>query len=285
MGNPPGLYALPSIVVGIDGSQAAIQAALWAVDEAVDRDIPLRLCYAIDTQQRENADQERAARELASADIAIRHAAMAVEGTEKPVKIEMEIIQDAPIPALIRASRSAVMVCVGAVGFRQYQRGRVGSTAAALARTAHCPMAIIRGHRGHTGGDAGVILVDLDGPHSSDAVLEYAMEEARLRDASLQAFSCPLFGAHITRDHDQQRHAAMDRRLARVARRYPDVALDSVVVRESLVDYLATDANGVQLLVVGSRDRDELAELVGPAGNAALRRSECSVLVVARSHL
>lgn len=31
-----------AIVVGIDGSRAAIQAALWAVDEAVSRDIPLR---------------------------------------------------------------------------------------------------------------------------------------------------------------------------------------------------------------------------------------------------
>ena len=29
-----------SIVVGIDGSRAAVDAALWAVDEAVSRDIP-----------------------------------------------------------------------------------------------------------------------------------------------------------------------------------------------------------------------------------------------------
>ena len=32
-----------SVVVGIDGSQAAIQAAEWAVDEAVSREVPLRL--------------------------------------------------------------------------------------------------------------------------------------------------------------------------------------------------------------------------------------------------
>ena len=38
----------PSIVVGIDGSKAAVHAALWAVDEAVSRDIPLRLLYAIE---------------------------------------------------------------------------------------------------------------------------------------------------------------------------------------------------------------------------------------------
>ena len=37
-----------SIVVGIDGSKAATRAAYWAVDEAVRRDVPLRLLYAIE---------------------------------------------------------------------------------------------------------------------------------------------------------------------------------------------------------------------------------------------
>ena len=35
------------IVVGIDGSQAATQAAEWAVDEAVNREVPLRLVEVI----------------------------------------------------------------------------------------------------------------------------------------------------------------------------------------------------------------------------------------------
>ena len=35
-----------SVVVGIDGSQAALDAAIWAVAEAVSRDIPLRLVHA-----------------------------------------------------------------------------------------------------------------------------------------------------------------------------------------------------------------------------------------------
>ena len=33
----------PAVVVGIDGSRPAVDAALWGVDEAVHRDIPLRL--------------------------------------------------------------------------------------------------------------------------------------------------------------------------------------------------------------------------------------------------
>ncbi|MDT0551235.1 universal stress protein, partial [Streptomyces lonegramiae] len=34
------------IVAGIDGSQAALSAAQWAADEAVCRNVPLRLVYA-----------------------------------------------------------------------------------------------------------------------------------------------------------------------------------------------------------------------------------------------
>ena len=38
-------YPPKSVVVGVDGSQAAIRAARWAVDEVAGTDIPLRLLY------------------------------------------------------------------------------------------------------------------------------------------------------------------------------------------------------------------------------------------------
>ncbi|MGC2567096.1 MAG: universal stress protein, partial [Mycobacterium sp.] len=37
----------PSLVVGIDGSQAAIRALEWAVDEALSHEVPLRLIQVI----------------------------------------------------------------------------------------------------------------------------------------------------------------------------------------------------------------------------------------------
>ncbi|MET0474528.1 MAG: universal stress protein, partial [Mycobacterium sp.] len=42
-----GTKPLTSIVVGIDGSSSAVHAAEWAVDEAVSRDVPLRLVYVV----------------------------------------------------------------------------------------------------------------------------------------------------------------------------------------------------------------------------------------------
>jgi nucleotide-binding universal stress UspA family protein len=93
------------VVVGIDGSRSALDAALWAVDEAVSRDVPLRLVYAIDPDRCTGSSNEDAAHDLATAEIAVRHALMAVESTDKRVKIEVEILQDRPLDALRAESR------------------------------------------------------------------------------------------------------------------------------------------------------------------------------------
>src|SRR6476660_1005592 len=136
----------PAVVVGIDGSRTAVDAALWAVDEAVSRDIPLRLVYAIDPDTSSSRDPEDAARALATAELAVRDAFTAVESTGKPVKIEVEILQDRPTRALLQAARSADLLWFGSMGLRHSTRGTVGSTAAALASSAHSPVAIVRGH-------------------------------------------------------------------------------------------------------------------------------------------
>jgi nucleotide-binding universal stress UspA family protein len=142
----------PAVVVGIDGSRTAIDAALWAVDEAVSRDIPLRLVYAIDPDHTSGKEPQDAARDRAAAEVAIRFAYSAVESTDKPVQIEVEILQERPGRALTEASRRAPMACVGAMGLRHSAQGSIGSTATAFATSAHCPVAIVRGgHPNWTG--------------------------------------------------------------------------------------------------------------------------------------
>jgi nucleotide-binding universal stress UspA family protein len=76
----------PAVVVGIDGSRDAVDAALWAVDEAVSRDISLRLIYAIDPDYNSGGDPQDLARDLATAEVAVRYAYTAVESTDKPVR-------------------------------------------------------------------------------------------------------------------------------------------------------------------------------------------------------
>ena len=91
-----GSHTQPAVVIGVDGSAAALRAALWAVDEAVSRDIPLRLIHALDG--REDLDPDDTARKLATAESAVRRVIAAVEATDKPVKIEVEITEGRQSP-------------------------------------------------------------------------------------------------------------------------------------------------------------------------------------------
>jgi nucleotide-binding universal stress UspA family protein len=164
----------PSVVVGIDGSRPAITAALWAVDEAVARDIPLRLVYALEPDGASESDPHDTARRLACADITIREAIVAVESTEAPVKIEVEILRGGPAQVLLEASRSAAIICVGAVGLHHAPATGVGSTAATLATAAQCPVAVIRDYRQSP--------AEIDESPSSSYVLEHTTDESRLHD-------------------------------------------------------------------------------------------------------
>src|SRR5271167_2780206 len=96
-----------SIVVGIDGSKTAICAALWAVDEAISRDVSVRLLYAV--EQGDIREKESMSGKHAAAQKALHQAYAAVEATGQPVKIETEIADGSPIRSLIRASVSAAM--------------------------------------------------------------------------------------------------------------------------------------------------------------------------------
>ena len=280
-----GSHAQPTVVVGVDGSVAALHAALWAVDEAVSRDIPMCLVHVLDS---EGPELDGAARKLAAAESAVHNVAAAVQATGKPVKLEVDIRPGRATSTLIHASRGAAMVCLGAVGSNHFQPGRIGSTAAAVALSAHCPVAIVRRHHALTRPHADWILADADESPADGVVVDTAVREARRRAAPLRVITCwqpPGVDPEAAADCDRLIRARLDRRLARWRHRYPDLHAEAVAVHGSISDYLATHAAELQLLVVGARGAGHLREVVGPAGNAALGNSDSVVLVVDHQHL
>lgn len=274
----------PSVVVGIDGSRSALDAALWAVDEAVSRDIPLRLVYAIDPDETVSTDPEDAARALARAELAVRHAFTAIESTDKPVKIEVEILQERPTRALLEASRWAAMVCVGSLGLKHCGRGRVGSTAATLASSAHSPVAVVRGHDPHRASQQWVVA-EVDESAASDGVLRRALDEAQLRGAPLRVLTTwqsrftDIHDSHAVADGNRLAKDQLDRRLAQWKKRYPDLDVRAVAAHCSTLNFLTKNAGSMQLLVVGHERAQGIAALVGPPGYAALQNADCSVLI------
>jgi nucleotide-binding universal stress UspA family protein len=274
-------------VVGVDGSKGAIAAALWAVDDALAREIPLRLLYAIEPDDAAQTLPSVAARKLAVAENAVRHASAAIEATGKWVKVEVEIVQERPITALIRASRSAALVCVGAVGVHHFRPDRAGSTASALAASAHAPVAIVRGDSDLAARQVGWVVADVQASADSSVVLDAAFHEARLRNAPLRAVTGRQRGRDddAAAEADRRILADLDRRLARFKRTHPGIRVESVAANGSLLDYLAANSGSVRLAVVGAGDPERLAELLGPSGNAVLQVASCTVLVVDHQHL
>jgi nucleotide-binding universal stress UspA family protein len=279
-----------SVVVGIDGSRAALHAALWAADEAVSRDIPLRLICAIPPGGMTQIDPQNEANRFATAERAVRYALMAVESTEKPVKVELEIIHGTPIRTLIDASRSAAMISVGAFGIAHFAPGRLGSTATNLASSAHCPVAIIRGRDCPPTADRGAILVHLGTSPDDGAVLQAAVEQARLRRMRLQPVTAwqsrdgDIHDGAVVAEGNRQALAQLGRRLECWVQRYPDLEINAVAIHGSLLDHLAKNSDSIRLVVIGTYEND-VAELIGPAGNAVLQRTDCSVLIVSSQHL
>jgi nucleotide-binding universal stress UspA family protein len=274
----------PSVVVGIDGSRSAITAALWAVDEAVERDIPLRLVYALESDGAAERDPHATARRLATADIAVREAIVAVESTEAPVKIEVEILHGRPAQVLLEASSSAAMVCVGALGLRHALGAGVGSTAAALATVAHCPVAVVRGcHASLT--RPGVIVAEIDESPSSRTVLERAVAEAQLRRAPLRVLSTwqprytDIHDSHAVAEGNRDVRAQLGRRMEWFTRTYPHLDIRPVATHGTTLNYLARHAESIQLVVVGRRRSPGLADVVGPLSHSSLHDTDCSVLV------
>jgi len=276
----PHPFTPPSIVVGIDGSRTAVEAALWAVDEALSRDVPLRLLAAAPTA----ADQT-------DAEMAVRSASAAVAATGRAVRIKTDVIASAAMPALLEASATAAMVCVGAVGLKHFDRNRVGSTAGALVASARCPVAVVRGSAASADGNAGWVVVELDETPDSAAVLQFGVEEARLRGAPLRVLGAwqsrytDIHDSHAVADGNRLVRAQLDRRLSHWKHLYPDLDVRPVAIHGSALTYLSKHAAEIQLIVVGAPNATGVGELLGPMGLTALQDTDCTILVLDRQRL
>jgi nucleotide-binding universal stress UspA family protein len=262
------------VVVGIDGSDAAIGAAQWAAKEAVHQDVPLRLVYVIQITDGPIASRDAYPADEEYAESSLCAARLAVEATGLPVKIDTAVVSGDADSALIAESNSSTLICVGSTGIGRVASMVLGSTAATLAEYAHCPVAIIRRAEDAPPPEAGFIAVVIDDQPGNDEVMQWAMEEARARRAPLLALRVGRWGLVEIGDEEFYRH------LHGWLRRYPDVQVEVASTRLSLARYLETRIGAVQLVVVGGRDANRVAQLVGPHSLPIRTHADCSVLIV-----
>jgi nucleotide-binding universal stress UspA family protein len=269
-------YPPKSVIVGIDGSQAAIRAARWAVHEVAGTDIPLCLVHVTTADPSADPHEGRAARE--AAEELLHDACSAVDDMGWPVKIEMDVVHGMPVPTLICASRSTPLLCVGDTGPARPADAWLGSTAKELALSSHCSVAIIRGQ--DTGAsDGGYIVARVDETPDDLDVLDLAINEALQRHAPLRVVTAAQSRPDDISGH-QRGCVALDLVLRRLSDDYPEVDIETISLEGSFFDYLAENAASIQLVMVSSARTGEVQELLGSPGALALSHSDSSLLIV-----
>jgi nucleotide-binding universal stress UspA family protein len=137
----------------------------------------------------------------------------------------------------------------------------------------------------------GRIVVGVDDSPQAAAALEWALDEARLRKASVEVVHTWLFplmgdlpGAAVdTLVHDLEQGAAevLNRVVDDVAGPDPGVPIERRVVEGGAAAILVDVAVGADLLVVGSRGRGGFKGLLlGSVAQQCLHHAPCPVVVV-----
>ncbi|HEY2502989.1 MAG TPA: universal stress protein [Mycobacterium sp.] len=250
------------MVVGIDGSQAAVNAAKWAIDEAIRRHVPLRLVHIVGHTGTQSASAETSDWEVECGETTLYQAEVAVQSAAraagKSVEVETVLLSGDPEQVLINESQDAALVCVGTDRRGWAAAKLLGTTEAALAARAHCPVAIIRSNPDGTAAEPGVIAVVLNDEPDNNEVVHQAMEEARRRNATVRQ---------------------IDRRLNSWVRRYPDVPVQIVAAGTGMRSS-ENHSTAIELAVVGKADADQIAELATPNCHPIVGYPDCSVLLI-----
>jgi nucleotide-binding universal stress UspA family protein len=271
----------PPVVVGIDGSPAALAAALWAAQEALGTGAALRLVHAISVEDDVCADchedPAKVARDWPETEhglVSLRAASAAVLSTGRPISVETQIMWGNADDVLVAESKHAALVCVGTVGIAPLCHRTLGSTAATVAEQAHSPVAIIRSPHSPTAEPDWIVAV-VDDIARHDAVVDRAFQEARLRRA-------PVLALGIALPDDRGVHYdELERRVTGWRSAHPNLHIHSVAVPTDVTSFLRQHQElCVQLVVLDGHDAEQVPAIVGPHRQNEKTRHQSSVLVV-----
>lgn len=268
-----------AVVVGIDGSRFATAAAIWAIDEAASRDIPLRLVHAVTTADGSQVSTE----DMARAEHVVHSAVTAVEADGKPVKVETQIMPGNAAQVLGSQARDASMLCVGSSGLRRNRNGRMDRTAAAVAAAVRCPVAII--HSAGASSKPGWVVVEVDDSPAGELVLRTGVEEALLRGAALRVVATwpsrypDIHDDGAVANKNRSVKAHWERRLGPWRRRHPELEVQPVATPGNILNYLARHRDPIGLAIVPHERAVGVTELLAPRGGDPSRAGCFDVLI------
>lgn len=274
------------VVVGVDGSESARPALIWAAAYAARHGRPLRLVYAIGMPVSfdpgfagpvDNETSIEAARPTVAEATETAHKAASSIGE---LTVKAAVVVSAPIPELLRRSETAHLLVVGSRGHGAFRRALLGSVSTALVRHAESPVAVIPET---APAPAGPVVVGVDGSPVSAAAIALAYEEADARRVPLIAVHgwSELY-RYVAREEMQgEAEALVAQSLAGRAEQYPDVVVERLVEEERPAKLLLKAAESACLVVVGSHGRGGFPGMtLGSVSQAVVHGTECPIIVV-----
>ena len=286
------------VLVGVDGSVSAQAALVWAAAEASYRRCPLHIVHTFTwplsgdpfglnlTEPMNDGLRAAAGWILGEAENQARHVA-------PDIKVTAQLFAAGAVPTLLSQAQDADLVVVGSRGIGGFRGLLVGSVSSAVAMHAPCPVIVVHPHRNGTAFPAsatGRIVVGVDGSDVSAAAIRFAFQEAARRRVGITA----VHAATPTRQHPSLRVPTdiveqVDRQLFAEAMDSERILIPGIDVKTELVhshpvQALVDEADGAELLVVGSHGRGGFTGmLLGSVSQAVLHHAPCPVAVV-RSH-
>ncbi|THA81571.1 universal stress protein [Streptomyces sp. A0592] len=283
-----------SVIVGVDGSEPARAAALWAAKEAVRRDRPLHIVYGADTDGRAlYLSAETIERVRVNGRALLDDTAKAVSAEYPGLTVTTEFSRAGAVDSLHRAGGLHGTVVVGnrgLGGFNSLMLGSVGLDTAAIAMT---PVIVVRGIDGAE--ETGTVLAAIRDEHDLLAA-RYAAKEAELHKASLRLLHVwnvlQSVGEVVSMldgvDEIAGGHAETLRAVADVVRgEFPDLDVQADAEKSiSVAGVLVEASRHADLLVMGGRRVPGplgLAPNLGKATHSLLHHSHCPVLLIPRT--
>ncbi|MEE1816743.1 universal stress protein [Streptomyces sp. SP18ES09] len=277
------------VTVGLDGSEQSLAAARWAAEEAVLREVPLRLTHVEEwpTAPEMPASHLRAAAERIEE--LLREAAERARKDHPGLEVHGEQVRGRAVEKLTSAANEADLTVLGSRGLGGCAGFLVGSVSLAVVGAASRPVVLVRAEdeRGPSGG----IVVGVDVDHPCEPLLAFSFAEAARRRLPLRFLHSwtlpPAYGYAAMVDPGagvelgDRLAAELDGLLEPWRRRFTDVEASSGAVVGSPAYQMAEAAREADLVVVGRRGRKvPLGSHVGHVAHAVIHHSPAPVAVV-----
>ncbi|GAA2243881.1 MULTISPECIES: universal stress protein [Kitasatospora] len=275
------------VIVGYDGFERSLRALIWAAHDAALHGCPLYIVHVLPAWEmdfpfhppgRWQSASRRGAAILAEAEAMVRE-------SHPDLDVGCQQLSGSPSEVLCSVSKQARNVVLGARGEGGLGNLLFGSVGLQVAGHADGPVVVVgqltTGHHR--------VVVGTDGSPHSVSAMEFAFDEASLRGTRLQVlrvWQMPVPAEAperelVPEDVEAEQRREVEEQLAGLRKKYPDVEIETELVRGKAAPALVRASDRADLAVVGSRGRGGFHGLaLGSVGHALLHYGTCPIAVV-----